>query len=175
VNTARSSQLFLAVRTILFASAFVLLWVWLASLVRRWDPVLGVSVVSWLRPVGATVASAGALLALSCIVAFATKGRGTPAPFDPPREFVAEGPYRFARNPMYIGGIATIAGAGLALASPSIVLLAAFAWLAAHLFVVFYEEPALTRRFGESYLCYKASVNRWLLHLPNPPDSARLG
>ena len=41
-----------------------------------------------------------------CIGTFVTKGQGTPAPFDPPREFVASGPYRYVRNPMYIGALA---------------------------------------------------------------------
>ncbi len=163
MNTAGRSQIFVAIRSLVVASGFVLLWVWLSLWVRRFDQGLGIPIPPWLRPVGGVLALAGALLALSCIVTFATKGRGTPAPFDPPREFVAAGPYRFVRNPMYVGGIALIFGAGLALASPSIMLLAAFAFAASHLFVVFYEEPALTRRFGESYLQYKKSVSRWLI------------
>jgi protein-S-isoprenylcysteine O-methyltransferase Ste14 len=36
----------------------------------------------------------------------------------------------------------------------------------AHLFVVFYEEPALTSRFGDSYLQYKSSVHRWSVRRP---------
>jgi protein-S-isoprenylcysteine O-methyltransferase Ste14 len=153
----------------------VLFWVWLAVLVRRCDLVIGIPFPSWLRPIGSVVALAGALLASSCVIAFVTEGRGTPAPFDPPREFVGNGPYRFARNPMYIGGIAVLAGAGLALASLTILLLAVFALIASHLFVVFYEEPALTQRFGDSYLRYKAAVNRWLIHLPKQSTRPRLG
>jgi protein-S-isoprenylcysteine O-methyltransferase Ste14 len=153
------------VRAAVFATAFVLLWTWLALLVRGFDAGLP-PLPGWLRPVGLVLAVGGALLGLSCIVAFAVKGRGTPAPFDPPREFVADGPYRLVRNPMYVGGVGVIAGAGLVVTSPSIVLLAAAALVAAHLFVVLYEEPALTRRFGASYLHYKASVHRWLPRLP---------
>ncbi|HEV8267520.1 MAG TPA: PEMT/PEM2 methyltransferase family protein, partial [Thermoanaerobaculia bacterium] len=90
------------------------------------------------------------------------------APFDPPREFVAVGPYRFVRNPMYVGGIALLFGAGLVLGSFSIVLLSFFAFAASHLLVILYEEPVLTRRFGESYVRYKASVSRWLVRRPGP-------
>lgn len=166
MTTPRRSQIFVALRAFLFASAFILLWIWLASLVRGFDRYFTLPMPQWLRPVGVGLAAAGALLALSCIVTFATKGRGTPAPFDPPRKFVADGPYRFVRNPMYVGGIAALLGAGLALSSPSILLLAVLAFGASHLLVVLYEEPTLGRLFGQSYLDYKASVSRWLIRLP---------
>ncbi len=99
-------------------------------------------------------------------VTFVTKGQGTPAPFDPPVEFVAVGPYRYLRNPMYLGALCVIAGVGLVLKSPAIVLLAPVFGLAAHLFVLVYEEPALESRFGANYRNYKASVHRWLPRRP---------
>ena len=102
------------------------------------------------------VGLAGALMTAWCIGTFVGKGQGTPAPFDPPREFVASGPYRYVRNPMYIGALGVILGAGLAAASPSIVALAGAFGLCAHLFVVLYEEPALEKRFGESYIVRSA-------------------
>ena len=58
--------------------------------------------------------------------------------------------------------ISVILAAGLAAASPSIVALAGAFGLCAHLFVVLYEEPALEKRFGESYIDNRASINRWL-------------
>lgn len=149
-------------------SAFVSLWVWLAVSVRRFDTALAVTIPAWLHPVGLAVASAGALLAAVCVVLFVTEGRGTPAPFDPPRDFVASGPYRFVRNPMYLGASSIVLGTGLTLSSPSIVLLGMGFLAIAHLFVVLYEEPALTRTFGARYLHYKASVHRWL---PGRPGS----
>src|SRR5947199_228504 len=80
----------------------------------------------------------------------------------PAREFVAQGPYKYVRNPMYVGGLGVLAGFGLYQRSLAIVLFALVFLCCAHLFVVFYEEPGLERRFGQSYLDYKRSVNRWL-------------
>lgn len=153
-------------RGVVYSAAFVWLWAWLAVSVRSFDERLPVSLPLWLRPIGFVVAAAGALLAGLCIATFVTRGRGTPAPFDPPREFVASGPYRWVRNPMYVGGAAVMLGAGLGLSSPSIVLLALGFLVLMHLFVVLYEEPTLADKFGASYQQYRASVHRWLIRKP---------
>ena len=108
----------------------------------------------------------GGLLVLSCVGWFVVVGRGTPAPFDPPRSFVPGGPYRWVRNPMYLGALLVLVGFGLWHASGSMVLLALPALALAHLFVVLYEEPTLRRRFGQPYVAYLARVNRWV---PKPP------
>ena len=154
--------LLIAVRAALYASGFVLLWGWVALSVRRFDPEIGGVLPAWTRPLGVVLMIVGAAVAISCVVVFVARGRGTPAPFDPPREFVAQGPYRYVRNPMYVGGLGVIAGFGLYQRSLAIVLFALVFLCCAHLFVVFYEEPGLERRFGHSYLDYKRSVNRWL-------------
>lgn len=154
-------QLFVALRSALYASAFVALWASLALSLRSLDPRLGWVLPAWLRPVGLVLLILGGALALACVVVFSTAGRGTPAPFDPPRDFVAVGPYRLVRNPMYVGGFAVLLGAGLLLSSPAIVGLALVFWVFFHLFVVLYEEPTLERTFGESYRHYRQTVRRW--------------
>lgn len=160
------SRVFLSLRAILWAAVFFVLWTWAAVSVRPMDARLDVSIPSWLQPVGLLVAGVGAVIAATCVAVFVSRGRGTPAPFDAPREFVASGPYRYVRNPMYIGGGLVMLGAGLWLRSPSIVGLSALFILVFHLFVLVYEEPKLEDRFGSSYRQYKASVNRWLPRLP---------
>ena len=126
------------------------------------DERIALSIPPLLRVPGIVIAVVGLALALWCVGAFAFFGKGTPAPFDAPREFVAAGPYRYFRNPMYVGAISVIIGAGLILRSPSAVVVALCFFLLAHIFVLIYEEPTLEKRFGESYLRYKSSVNRWL-------------
>jgi protein-S-isoprenylcysteine O-methyltransferase Ste14 len=155
-------RLFAAFRGIVYASAFVLLWWWVVSLVRPYDVRVALSIPEWVRVPGVAIAIFGAAIDLWCIGAFALVGKGTPAPFDAPREFVAVGPYRYVRNPMYLGAAAVIIGIGLMLRSPSAIAVALFFVTLAHIFVLLYEEPALERRFGKTYLQYKASVNRWL-------------
>lgn len=159
---------FLVLRALLFAAGFVSLWVWIAVSIQPLDARLAWRIAPWLQPAGIPIAVVGALLDAWCIATFITRGRGTPAPFDPPREFVASGPYRFVRNPMYIGAAWVILGAGLALGSPSIVLLAGVFLVLAHFLVVLYEERTLERRFGQGYRRYRATVNRWLPRKPRP-------
>jgi protein-S-isoprenylcysteine O-methyltransferase Ste14 len=111
--------------------------------------------------IGTIVASAGAVIALSCIFTFAWIGRGTPAPFDPPRRLVVRGPYRFVRNPMYIGAGLALGGAALFYESAPLLAYGAIFLLIAHLFVLWYEEPTLRRTFGPEYEAYCHRVRRW--------------
>jgi protein-S-isoprenylcysteine O-methyltransferase Ste14 len=156
-------MLFIAVRALLFSTGFILLWGWVAlSLHLRYDTTLGVVFSGWTAVLGIALMAAGGTLALACIATFVTHGEGTPAPMDPPRKFVAAGPYQFVRNPMYIGGFFVLGGFGLYERSPAILLFAPPWLLLAHLFVVFYEEPHLRAKFGSPYDAYCSSVRRWL-------------
>lgn len=110
--------------------------------------------------------AAGAALYLSCLWIFASVGQGTPGPWDAPRRFVAVGPYRWVRNPIYIGALLAVVGeAWLFLALPLLVYAVGMA-ISFHLFVMGYEEPTLRRRFGETYVEYLRTVPRWI---PRPP------
>jgi protein-S-isoprenylcysteine O-methyltransferase Ste14 len=162
MNPSVPFRLFVVLRAAFYASLFVILWWWLAVSVRPLDARLSLSIPLWIRPLGLTLVVAGALLTLWCVATFATRGRGTPAPFDPPREFVAVGPYRYVRNPMYLGAFGILLGSGLVLRSPAVAGLAVFFLLFTHLLVLLYEEPVLTARFGAPYVRYKSSVRRWL-------------
>lgn len=160
-------QLFVTVRALVYATGFVALWSWFVGMATRADRAAGrtLPAVPGLPVVGTTLAVAGGLLALTCVMLFVARGEGTPAPFDAPRLFVAVGPYRFVRNPMYVGAITLIVGFGLILDSPSVFWVAFAAFFFSNLFVIFVEEPGLTRRFGETYLAYKRATNRWIPRL----------
>ena len=118
------------------------------------------------RFLGLVPMTAGALGALWSLGAFALIGQGTPAPIDPPRDLVAVGLYRFVRNPMYVAVLLVVFGEALLFSSSALAVYGLTLWAFFHLFVVFYEEPALTRRFGDSYRRYRAAVPRWLPRWP---------
>jgi protein-S-isoprenylcysteine O-methyltransferase Ste14 len=163
---AAPATAFAALRTFVYVILFMLFFGSLALAVRRFDPDLGLTLPDWAVLPGAVLMTAGAALAAACAAVFVARGRGTPAPFDPPRVFVATGPYRYVRNPMYVGGLSLLLGFGLVLRSVSVLLLAAVIFLVLQLFVVLAEEPGLIRRFGESYLAYRRGTNRWLPRRP---------
>jgi protein-S-isoprenylcysteine O-methyltransferase Ste14 len=104
----------------------------------------------------------GLTLLVTCIVGFARDGHGTLAPYDPPDALVAQGPYRYTRNPMYVGVLAILAGLALARWSAPLAIYAAGVATAFVAFVRAYEEPRLERQFGDSYRAYMSRVPRWL-------------
>ncbi len=121
-----------------------------------------------LRFLGLAPLALGTAIVLWCARDFTIKGRGTPAPIDPPKELVVQGLYRYVRNPMYVGAVLVLVGHFGWFRALDLLLYLAFVFLAFHLFVVLYEEPALTRKFGDAYRDYRASVPRWI---PRPPKS----
>ncbi len=118
------------------------------------------------RVLGFAPISLGALGYLWCAWEFAFAGRGTPAPIDPPKILVARGLYRFVRNPMYVSVLLILLGEGLFFDSRNLLVYAACFWIAVHLFVLLYEEPTLTNKFGESYQAYRKTVPRWVPRFP---------
>ncbi len=85
--------MFVIVRTFTYATLFVgFLLVYLPSRILAWSGIVRPSAVGWLQIAGLIVGAAGALIAISCVCAFAFIGKGTPAPFDPPRRLVVRGP-----------------------------------------------------------------------------------
>ncbi|HUF11188.1 MAG TPA: isoprenylcysteine carboxylmethyltransferase family protein [Rhodothermales bacterium] len=149
-------------RAAVYATAFFAGWYYVAISVQPLDSLIGLRPPKWIFLLGLWIVGLGGILALVCVSTFVHRGRGTPAPFDPPRKFVAAGPYRVVRNPMYIGGLMVFLGFGMVERSVAIMLLAVIVSMGFHFFVVLVEEPVLERRFGDSYRRYKQSVGRWI-------------
>jgi protein-S-isoprenylcysteine O-methyltransferase Ste14 len=133
--------------------------------ISRWhlhSPFLGFTPF---RAIGVILMAAGIAVVLESFTRFALQGIGTPAPVFPTRHLVIDGSYRFVRNPMYVAVTSLILGQALFLGDIRLLEYLTLPWLAAHLFVLTYEEPTLRRTFGAEYNTYCAHVPRWIPRL----------
>jgi protein-S-isoprenylcysteine O-methyltransferase Ste14 len=154
--------MFVLMRALTYAALFIgLVLVFLPARLLSWSGVSPPEGQGTPQALGILIAGLGAAVALWCVLTFALLGKGTPAPFDPPRRLVVRGPYRFVRNPMYLGAAMALAGASLYYESFVLAAYLGAFVLAAHGFVVGYEEPTLLAKFGEEYESYCREVRRW--------------
>ena len=159
---SRGDQWPTTVASLLVGAAFFALWFWLLP---QWlgfrINTAGTARWRWLAAVPSVL---GFAVALRCVWDFGWTGRGTPAPMAPPQRLVVVGFYRYVRNPMYLGfaigwvGLWVVFGHASALAIVVVIAVA----LGVHLFVIFYEEPTLRRKFGTDYEEYCRNVPRWI-------------
>ncbi len=127
------------------------------------SPWAATALLGWtLRAIGLALFLGGFGLFSWCVSLFARVGRGTLAPWDPTRNLVASGPYRYVRNPMISGVAAMLLGEALLFESLAVGLWACAFILINHAYFIISEEPGLEKRFGESYRIYKATVPRWI-------------
>ena len=112
--------------------------------------------------VGVPPLVAGIALLIWCVHEFYVAGKGTLAPWDPPKHLVVSGPYRVSRNPMYIGVALILIGWAAGFGIRVLWYYAAAMIVAFHLRVVLAEEPWQARTFGEDWERYKTRVRRWL-------------
>ena len=155
--------MFVLIRAIVYATLFIgFVLVYLPSRFLSRSGIVEPASTGAAQVAGMITVAIGTVIALWCVFTFVFIGKGTPAPFDPPRKLVVRGPYRFVRNPMYIGAGTTLAGAALYYESLSILFYTGLFFLVTHLFVVLYEEPRLRRTFGDDYEAYCRRVRRWI-------------
>ena len=164
-----AARLFVMLRAAFFAALFISLWVWFiprwlagGELHPRWNFVSGL------------LMGIGGAIMLRCVWDFAWTGRGTPAPFDPPRQLVVVGLYRWVRNPMYLGMAVFLIGEALLLPdiTRGLLIVLACALAVVTLFIMVYEEPTLRGMFGDDYVQYCRNVRRWIPRL-TPFDNRR--
>jgi protein-S-isoprenylcysteine O-methyltransferase Ste14 len=155
------SRAFPVLRTLIVGTVFLSIWVyWLPLWFARLEGVPLSPVNRWAWP----IFTVGFGISFWCAMEFAVRGRGTPAPFDPPRRLVITGLYRWVRNPMYVGlGVMLI---GESLLVPQIwremTALIAVLWVAVTLMVIRKEESDLRRQFDGDYDAYCRQVPRWI-------------
>ncbi len=130
--------------------------------------VLGPPVIAWIdpwrgnfHPLALAVMALGVLILLWCVRDFYVSGKGTLAPWDPPRELVVVGLYRHMRNPMYVGVLVLVLGWGLYFCSWLLFAYVIALAVGFHIRVVRNEEPWLENTFGQEWETYHQGVPRW--------------
>lgn len=134
---------------------------WLAYRVDVLLPQLHVEISGW-RTVGVVLFLCCLGMYMGCSYILSSRGRGPFVEFDPPREFVVSGPYRWSRNPIAACLLGSLLGLAIACSSTGVFVYFLLSALLAHVQVVRLEEPLLRKRFGRSYEEYLRRVPRWM-------------
>jgi protein-S-isoprenylcysteine O-methyltransferase Ste14 len=131
-------------------------------IVQRMVTPLSLQVAAGIRvAAGVLILVCGTSLVISARIWFTRTGQ-SPIPWKPTPELILRGPYRFTRNPMYLGVTLFVVGLGLTLNDIWISLFAAPALLVVHFIAVLPEERYLAEKFGESYRNFHAQVRRYV-------------
>ncbi|HUQ87139.1 MAG TPA: hypothetical protein VM096_06240 [Vicinamibacterales bacterium] len=103
-----------------------------------------------------------ALVGLSAVQEFVTRGLGTPVPFDPPRRIVTTGPYAYVANPMQVSAVLLLLMLGAIIQNPWV----AAAGVMGHIYSIglagWDEDADLSARFGTAWVAYGRNVRSWL-------------
>jgi protein-S-isoprenylcysteine O-methyltransferase Ste14 len=129
---------------------------------RVWPIDLGIELSAPIRyGIGGLVVTCALTLASWAIVHFRQSDQDE-KPWTPTTALVGAGPYRFTRNPMYLGMVLLCIGAAVLLSNWWILALTPVCALALWWFAIRPEEMYLEEKFGEDYRAYKRRVRRWL-------------
>ncbi len=159
----------LRLRMLIYGASFLsVLLIGLPWLAYRLDVLLPAwhAEIGWFRVIGVVLFAAALITYARSAHLLSSRGRGGYVEFDPPRAFVAEGPYLWVRNPIAGCAVLTLLGEAISFSSTGIFLLFLVSLPLAHLQVILLEEPLLRKRFGQSYTDYLAQVPRWIPRRP---------
>ena len=112
-------------------------------------------------PLGGLALGAGLLLFAWTLWTFA-RHRTTVNPYAGASALCTRGPFRFSRNPIYLGDWFMLAGASLLLETAWPLAFAPLIWIMLRFGVIRHEEAHLEAKFGDAYRAYKSRVRRWL-------------
>ncbi|MGH7533145.1 MAG: methyltransferase family protein [Gemmatimonadales bacterium] len=110
---------------------------------------------------GVILVLVGALVMASALIRFRRAGT-SPVPVRPATALLLTGPYRWTRNPMYLGLMIAYLGGGVLLRSWWAVIFLPFVWWVMNAYVIAREERYLDATFGDAYRTYRAEVRRWI-------------
>lgn len=144
----------------LFVAAFGIGWL-IETRVKRAPITMSPDLSSGRAIIGWVLLAGGFALLAWGMVTFA-RARTAIIPNRPAATIVESGPYRFTRNPMYVGFTVAHVGGALLLNSAWPVVMLPVALIALKLLVIVREERYLTEAFGAEYTAYQGRVRRWL-------------
>ena len=127
---------------------------------NRWLPVRQLIAGPW-RWAGLVPALAGLAIGGSAVRVFVRR-KTTIRPGNTSSSLAIEGPFRFTRNPMYLGMTLLLTGLAIGLGTLSPWLLVPLFVLAIATDVIPAEEAMLADTFGEDYRGYQVRVRRWV-------------
>lgn len=133
---------------------------------------IGALVLSWIRPlplpwtdvfrvIGGLALAAGLWLGFAAITQM-RKAHTSPEPHRPVTALVIGGPYRFTRNPIYLGYLLIYLGITLLAGTPWGLIASPFLIWTVTQNIIFAEEIYLEDKFQDQYAAYKSRVRRWI-------------
>lgn len=125
-----------------------------------WEPLIAMP--GWMRQICLQLVFLLAAPGISAVLEFAERGEGTPIPYDAPKRLVTSGVYRYVANPMQLFCAATMLAWAVLLRSWWMALGAAVTLVYSAGIAEWDEAQDLRRRFGESWVAYRAEVRNWL-------------
>ncbi|HEY3313360.1 MAG TPA: isoprenylcysteine carboxylmethyltransferase family protein [Anaerolineales bacterium] len=115
----------------------------------------------WMRVIGMVILFGGFGLAISAVRTMMLS-QTSPDPHTPTSAIVTRGPYKFTRNPIYLGFVLIVIGLPLVLGFYWGAILSPIVIDAYNRLIITREEAYLERKFGQQYLEYISRVRRWL-------------
>jgi protein-S-isoprenylcysteine O-methyltransferase Ste14 len=141
-------------------AALFLVVAWAAGRLFPWPSPALLPLSPW--PIGVVLVIAGFGLALRAALSFLRVGTELEPASESNRALVVGGPFRFTRNPMYLGMLIATSGIALLVGAWSMALAPVTFFLWVNFIFIPFEEAKMERQFGGTYLAYKARVRRWL-------------
>jgi protein-S-isoprenylcysteine O-methyltransferase Ste14 len=116
----------------------------------------------FLKLSGVLLIIVGIIIFVYCSGLFIILGRSTPVPVEPPKKLIVSGLYKYTRNPIYLGYFMIFLGEFLFFGQLLLLIYFFLTIVKINLYVIYYEEPILKKRFGKSYEEYLKKIPRWI-------------
>jgi protein-S-isoprenylcysteine O-methyltransferase Ste14 len=140
----------------------ILVLLLLASMVALRVAAPGPTVVSYPYNLGGALPAAAGLLVIAASARLFARVGTNIRHHNEPGTLVTGGPFRWSRNPIYLGFLLLLAGAAVALGAATPFLAVVLFAIVVDRWYIPFEESALARKFGADYAAYRQRTRRWI-------------